>query len=132
MNNEIINIIEIVEKLETRINSYWNFYVVVVVATIGWLMSSTNPFTKEQGIALIVSICMFFAANFSVMRAATMRVVAFEKELSSISDSLNVKTSALRSELSRPTQQGRILVSYVLHIIVDIAVIYAIWSKLFQ
>ena len=130
MNDEISQIIDIIGNLESRINSYWNFYVVVVLAIIGWLMSSKVPFTTDQGIALALAVILFFAANFLILRATTKRVVAFEDELNCLSANCDFHSIILKNELSRPSLKRRLSASYLLHATVDIAVIYAIWSKL--
>lgn len=130
MNDEVKEVIEIIENLEVRVNSYWNFYVVVVLATIGWLMSSRIPFTMNQGIALIISVSLFFLANFSVLKSSTKRIIAFESELNTIANGFKFKSTMLRKELSKPAIRYRLASSYLLHIIIDVAVIYAIWSKL--
>ena len=88
MDEHIKNIIEIIESIEKRINAYWNFYIIVVLATVGWLMSSKAPFTTNQGISLTIAICLFFTASFFIMRAATKRAVAFEDELNLASQKL--------------------------------------------
>lgn len=130
MVDEIKNTIDIIETLETRINTYWNFYFIVVLAVIGWLMSSRTPFTESQGIALTVAISLFLIANLSVIRAATKRVMAFESELKVASTKQEFHSSALKEELSHASIGNRLFASYLLHGVIDIAVIYAIWSKL--
>ena len=130
MDEQIKHTLEIIEKLESRINTYWNFYTIVVVAVIGWLLSSKTPFTVPQGIALTIAILMFFTANFSVMRSATKRVIAFESELNIASKKFEFNSNALKSNLSNDSMPRRLIASYILHGIVDLAVIYAIWSKL--
>jgi hypothetical protein len=64
MDERIKSIIEIIDRLETRINAYWNFYIIVVLATIGWLMSSRTPFATNQGIALTIALSVFFFCEF--------------------------------------------------------------------
>ena len=130
MDNEIKKIVEIIESLESRINSYWNFYIVVVLATIGWLMSSNTPFTTNQGIALTIAVGLFFAANFAVLRAATKRVVAFEDELNSLANIHEFKSPVLKNHLTHDSLRYRLSSSYLLHLVIDVSVIYAIWSKL--
>jgi predicted neutral ceramidase superfamily lipid hydrolase len=129
MDNQITAIIETIEKLESRINAYWNFYTVIVVATVGWLMSSKTPFTPHQSIALSLALILFFAANLSVMRAATRRVIAIESELNEKSSECNFSSSLLKSELSRNSMPFRLEASYMLHFVVDAAVLYSVWSK---
>jgi hypothetical protein len=130
MNEKIIKTLEIIEKLESRINAYWNFYTIIVVANVGWLMSAKTPFSLTQSIALTIALSVFFLANFSVMRAATKRVVAFESELNAICNDFECNSATLKKELSSNSMPGRLLVSTLLHLAVDTAVIYSIWSKL--
>ena len=130
MAESIKNIVDVIESLESRINSYWNFFVVVVVASIGWLMSSKTPFTTNQGIALTIALGLFFLANLLVLRAATKRVLAFEDELNSATARVEFASPRLKAELGRATLPGRMAGTYLLHGALDISVIYAIWSKL--
>lgn len=130
MNDRAIGILELIEKLETRINAYWNFYTIVVIATVGWLLSSKVPFSGPQSVALTIAVALFFVVNFSVMRAATRRVVAFELELNAISENAEFASDALTEELTSTSIPRRLVISHLLHIVVDVAVIYAIWSKL--
>jgi len=94
---------------------------------IGWLFSRSEPFTGFQKVCLIVAISVFFVANFSVMRAGTKRVVAFESELNVSSKECIYKSSALKEELANNTMPGRLVASYLLHAIVDVTIVLAIW-----
>ena len=130
MVEEIKSVIEIMEKLETRINTYWNFYIIVVLATIGWLMSSKTPFTINQGISLTVALGMYFIANYFVICAASKRVIAFEDELKLISQNTQINSSILKTELSKTSMRYRVFAINVLHAVIDISVLFSIWSKL--
>ena len=127
MNEEIKNIIENIEK---RINLYWNFYFIVVITTIGWLMSSKIPFTLNQGIILTIAIILFFVANLFVIKTATRRIIAFENELNLVSEAQEFKSNTLKKELSRNSMKWRIGGVFILHGIIDISIIFAILSKL--
>jgi hypothetical protein len=130
MDERIKSLVEIIERLETRINAYWNFYIIVVLASIGWLMSTKIPFTTNQGIALTIALSMYFIANYFVIRTATKRVIAFEDELNLVSKKIETTSSVLKSELSNTSIRYRLFANGVLHGVLDIAVIFAIWSKL--
>ena len=130
MDQRIESIVEIMEKFETRINAYWNFYFILVLATIGWLMSSRTPFTTSQAIALTIALCMFFITSYFMIHAATKRTLAFEDELNLLLKYIELNSSVLKSELSATSIRYRLIATGVLHGIIDIAVIYAIWSKL--
>ena len=127
---EPTELMELIEKAESRVNSYWNFYIIVVVATVGWLMSSRTPFTLPQTVALSIALSGFFTANFGVIRAATRRILALEDELTKTSRKLVFSSDALRSNLSKASVPGRLGWSYGLHLVIDIAVLFAVWSKI--
>jgi hypothetical protein len=126
----IKELIELIEKAESRINSYWNFYTIVVIAIVGWLMSSQTPFSLHQTMALTLALVVFFCANFGVMRAATIRILALEDELAAVARETEFVGESLKRVLSRAAMPGRLGWSYGLHVIVDVTVIFAVWSKL--
>ncbi len=130
MNEEAVRLLDAMERLESRLNSYWNFYTLVVLAAVGWLMSAAKPFSLNQSIAVTVALGLFFLANLSVIRAATRRLLAFEQEMQAIAPTLELRSPALRRDLTGRAMPGRMLLSYGLHMAVDAAVIYAVWSKL--
>jgi hypothetical protein len=127
MDENIRNILNIIEMLESRINAYWNFYTIVVLAMTGWLLSSKITFDLNQRIALTLAFLVFLINNFFVMRAVTKRVVAFESELNLLAKDYDFKSSLFKYELSHNPIPMRLICSYILHIIIDAVVIYAIW-----
>jgi hypothetical protein len=129
LNEQIRVVFELADKLEGRVNTYWNFYIVAAIATVGWLMSSRAPFSHNQSVALSVALALFFMGNFLVMRAATKRLVALEHELNALAAASDFETQSLKSELSVCSLPLRLPVSYVLHVTVDIAILFAVWSK---
>ena len=130
MDERIKCIVDIIERIESRINAYWNFYFILVIATIGWLMSAKIPFKTNQAIVLTIALCVFFWASFFMIRSATRRVIAFEQELNFLSAKIEINSKVLRSELLKATTRGRLLVTGIMHSVIDIAVIFSIWSKL--
>ena len=129
MNEQTRTLLDMIEKLESRVNAYWNFFSVVALAVSGWLITSKATFTTTQGIVLAIAVVIFFGANLSVVRAATARLLAFEAELNAVAPAATFGSDALRRNLSRPVIPGRLAGSVVLHLAVDIAVLYLIWSK---
>jgi hypothetical protein len=130
MDDEAARLLDAIERLESRLNSYWNFYTLVVLATVGWLMSAANPFSANQSVAVTVALGLFFLANLSVIRGATRRILALEDELRLLSAGLAFRSPRLRQNFGAESIPGRMPLSYALHLAVDAAVIYAVWSKL--
>ena len=95
-------LLDSIEKVESRINAYWNFYMLVVLAVMGWLFTVDtldNSFVKS---ILTIALLLYFVSNFGVIRAATIRVMALECELNQLT-----KNSEFRSsELKRAKGQG--------------------------
>jgi hypothetical protein len=129
MDQKIKDIIEVADKLESRVSSYWNFYTVAVVAIIGWLVSSKKDFSLSYSQALVATIvCIgFFIANFYGIRAATKRVIAVESELNALAKKTEFESALLKKELSYSS--STLLPSWILHIFVDIIVLFVIWSS---
>ena len=65
-------LLELSEKLEDRINAYWNFYTIVVLAVAGWLVSGLPSYKTIDAIVLAITLGAFFLSNISVIRFATL------------------------------------------------------------
>ena len=121
---DIKDLIDIIEKLETRLNSYWNFYTLVIIATAGWLFTSTHHFTTIEKAAITAGLSTFFLANLSIIQAITKRITAFEDELNKTEEKLNSKK--LEKELSTNIISNRQTLSLALHLILDLILIILI------
>jgi len=128
MEKKINDLLEVIDKLETRINTFWNFFTVIVIANVGWLFASEINFNPTQKWALTLGLSVFFLANLLVLSAAVKRMVAFEHELNAVSKITIFETECLKNELSNDIMPGRLLSTFVLHLVVDIAVICLIWN----
>jgi len=129
MDQKIKDLIEVTDKLESRVSSNWNFYTVVVVAIIGWLVSSQISFSYSQVLVVTIVCISFFIANFYAMRAATKRVIAVESELNALAKKTEFESALLKKELSHSSSALQLISSSVLHISVDIIVLIAIWTR---
>lgn len=129
MDQKIKDLIEVIDKLESRVSSNWNFYTIVVVAIIGWLVSSQISFSFSQVLVVTIVCISFFIANFYAMRAATKRVIAVESELNALARKTEFESVLLKKELSHSSSSLQLISSSVLHISVDIIVLIAIWAR---
>jgi hypothetical protein len=80
---------------------------------------------------LTVGLAGFFAANAAVIRAATYRITALESELNAQAASAAFASPVLERNLTRPALLARLPATFVVHGVVDVAVLFAIWSKHF-
>ena len=126
MDQKIKDLIEVTDKLESRVSSYWNFYTVVVVAIIGWLVSSQISLSYSQALVVTIVCIVFFIANFHAMRAATKRVIAVESELNALAKKTEFESALLKKELSHSSSTLQLISSSVLRVSVDIIVLSAL------
>jgi hypothetical protein len=126
MDQKIKDLIEVTDKLESRVSSYWNFYTVVVVAIIGWLVSSQISLSYSQALVVTIVCIVFFIANFHAMRAATKRVIAVESELNTLAKKTEFESALLKKELSHSSSTLQLISSSVLRVSVDIIVLSAL------
>lgn len=62
------DLLDLSEKLEDRINTYWNFYTLVVLAVVGWRFSNPVAFNPINSVIAVIVLGAFFYSNFSVIR----------------------------------------------------------------
>jgi len=122
-------LLDLSEKLEDRINAYWNFYTIVVLAVAGWLVSGLPSFKTIDAIVLAIALGAFFLANISVIRFATLKLTALESEIETIASSADLKSEKYIKQLRSWSIPNRMALSWVLHLLVDIAVLTAIFVK---
>lgn len=130
MNEEIKLLIEIIDKLESRCNVYASYYQVIVVAIVGWIITSKITFTFVQALIVTLGVLSFLIVNFYFLRAATKRVIAAENELNLLARKTEFNSSLWRNELSYPSIPSRLNSTYIIHISIDILIIFVIWTRI--
>ena len=123
------DLLDLTEKLESRVNAYWNFYTVVVLAVAGWVVTKDVKFTTAQGYAAMAGLACFFAANFAMIRGATRMILGANAEIRARAENLDLKNPKFREVLRIDLLPGRLPVSWVLHAAVDAAILWGIWSR---
>ena len=69
------------ESLESRVNSYCNFYTVLILAFGGLLLTKEREFYLEHGVIMLAAFVTFSIMNLFVMRAATLLLVGITDEI---------------------------------------------------
>jgi hypothetical protein len=120
-----MEIIGLIETLESRINSYWNFYTVVVFANAGWVFSSFGSLSFKIALLLSVGLMLFFISNLSFQRVALDNLAAARNELVAKKELFEHKLLFERysTEKIPYRRQG----TYILHITVDVILIITIF-----
>jgi hypothetical protein len=119
---------DLVEKLESRVDRYWGFYSVAVLAVAGWLFSGKN-LARADAPYVAVGLLMFFVGNFSVITLTEARILAVESEIEARSKEAQISSEQFRKRLARPSFPARRLASIVIHAVIDLAVVALVFVK---
>lgn len=126
MNDPTISLkdlLDLVEKVESRINSYWNFYTVVLIAIGGWIVSNNNTINPLTAMGISIALGAFFWANYKFIRVNENRLIAVESEIKSIAEVSEIKSEKFSHFLLNPSIPNRQKLSGRLHLSIDIIVI---------
>ncbi|WP_255987338.1 hypothetical protein [Chitinolyticbacter albus] len=124
---ELRELFDLHEKLESRINAYWNFWSVVVLAMAGWLLVKQPEWGMGRCIALALAAAAFFAANLGVIWHATRLASAVRDEMRLAAADTALRSPLLRTELADGGIRFRLASTLVLHGVVDLAVLAVIF-----
>ncbi|WP_041521874.1 hypothetical protein [Gilvimarinus agarilyticus] len=121
------DIIDVIEKLEARINNYWNFYLVAIVALVGWIISrGVGHVAHEEGLILAIGMGLFFFMNLAVLHPVTQRVSVFERQfLLQITQDDNI-SSDVSSTLKSTFIKNRARTTVATHLVMDTLVMLLI------
>lgn len=125
---ELKELFDLHEKLETRINAYWTYWSVAVFAFGGWLFTGKHSFTFEQSAAVSFGALVFFFCNLGVLWQSTKLVTAVRDEIRIKSGETSFKSTNLQRVLSEDGLKYRLKITIILHIVVDLIVVWALFS----
>jgi hypothetical protein len=119
---------DLLEKLESRVDRYWTFYSVAVLAVAGWLFTAKGLALSDAPL-VAVGLLVFFAGNFAVITLTEERILAVESEVKARSQQAENLSPEFRAHLSRLSFPRRRLASTVIHGVIDLAVIGLVFLK---
>ncbi len=53
---ELKKLLDLHEKIESRINAYWTYWAVAIFAIAGWLFSGKQVLSREQAIGISIAV----------------------------------------------------------------------------
>lgn len=125
------DLLDIVEKIEGRINSYWNFYTVALFAIASWIFGSMT-FNAWQAVIISMALALFFASNLMFITINENRLAAIESEIRSVAAISQIESERFRKFLTSNLMPHRQKTSAILHLFVDVAVILFVLNKGFH
>ena len=125
------DLLDIVEKMEGRINSYWNFYTIALFAIASWIFGSMT-FNAWQAAIISMALALFFASNLMFISINENRLAAVESEIRSVAAISQIESERFRKFLTSNLMPHRQKTSAILHLFVDVAVILFVLNKGFH
>jgi lysylphosphatidylglycerol synthetase-like protein (DUF2156 family) len=125
----ISELFTLLETVESRVNNYWNFYTIVILALVSVLMAQGANLSQAEAPFIALVVLVFFLGNFGVISLGEARILALEAEIEARRDEANPQSPELRRYLSRLSIPRRRLFSGILHGVVDLAVVLLIFFR---
>ena len=124
------DLLDLLEKLETRVNSYWNFYSIVIFASAGWLITKNITLAPQAVTSMAVGLSAFFIVNLSVIHFAERRIAAVEDEVRlCATTAARVSSPLFLLHLKRLSIPHRSLYTLVFHIVIDLSLLALLCLK---
>ena len=128
MVEEIMPIKDAIDLLfaaRERIDFYWNFYVVVVIAVVGWIVTRKEPLTRATRILVTVAYLIAAATNLVGLYGAYTFAEALRADLLRMTaGSPLAETRIALSDHSYATQR---FWAFIVHLGVAATILLVVW-----
>ena len=125
---ELKELLDLNEKIESRINAYWTYWSVAIFAIAGWLFSGKQSLSPEQAIGISIAVMVFFFANLGVLWPATRLATGIRDEIRLKTKEVNFLSRKLTAAFAEDTLSFRLQLTLFLHLAVDCVVLWALFS----
>lgn len=124
---ELKDLLDLHEKLESRINAYWTYWSVAIFAIAGWLFSGKQAISHEQAVGISIAVMVFFFANLGVLLPATRLAIGIRDEIRLKTGEVHFLSSRLARSFAEDSLALRLHLTFALHLAVDGVVIWALY-----
>ena len=119
--------IDLLFSARERIDFYWNFYVVVVVAVVGWIVTRKEPLTRPTRILVSVAYLIAAATNLVGLYGSYTFAEALRGDLLRMTQgSPLAQTRHVLSQHSYATQR---FWAFVVHLGVGATILFVVWFR---
>ena len=127
---ELKDLFDLLEKLETRVNAYWNFYSVGVFAIAGWLVVKDKALARWAVLFIGLGMSAAFLGNLAVIRAVEKRIAAVEAEIRETAASSNkMRSTEFRELPEKWPNTARTSWSIAMHVTIDLCMLALLCTR---
>ena len=112
-----------------RIDFYWNFYVVVVIAVIGWLVSLKKTLTLPMKV--LVSVAYLTAAGMNVMALYSSYTFAEALRTDLLRMAAATPLADTRRILEQHSYLSQRMAALWIHFVIGSAILFVVWFARF-
>jgi hypothetical protein len=113
-----------------RIDFYWNFYIVVVIAVIGWLVSIKKTLTRSMKVLVSVAYLIAAVMNFLGLYSAYTFAEALRTDLLRMTVSAPLTDTTLI--LEQHSYLAQRLTAFWIHLVVGATILLVVWFARFS
>lgn len=124
---ELKDIVQLFITVTTRVDFYWNFYVVTLLALIGWMFSTKKPMTTHLKLLITVGYIVFVSMNLVGLWGSYTFAEALRNDLLSTTNLKPDEFKNTRVVLAESSFLAQRSVTLVIHAIVGAVVLLTVW-----
>jgi hypothetical protein len=113
-----------------RIDFYWNFYVVVVIAVIGWLVSLKKTLTRSM--KLLVSVVYVIAAATNLLGLYSSYTLAEALRTDLVGMTATTPLTGTHLFLDQHSYLSQRLTAICIHVAIGAAILLVVWFAQFS
>lgn len=126
----IKDVADLLFALRARIDFYWNFYVVVVIAVIGWLMSVKLTLTLPKKVLISVAYLIAAVMNFVGLYSSYTFAEALRTDL--LRMAATTPLTDTRLILEQHSYLAQRLAAFWTHLVIGATILLVVWFARFS
>ena len=108
-----------------RIDFYWNFYVVVVIAVVGWIVTRKNALTPSAKVLVTVAYVVAAATNLAGLYASYSFAEALRTDL--LRMTVGSPLADTRAILQQHSYLSQRIMALLVHVSVGATILLVVW-----
>ena len=121
----IKDVIDLLFSARERIDFYWNFYVVIVVAVVGWIVTRKERLTRTNRILVTVAYAIASATNLVGLYGSYTFAEALRRDL--LTATAGSPLTNTRAVLLQHSYASQRFWAFVVHLGVGASLLVAVW-----
>ena len=117
--------IDLLFAARERIDFYWNFYVVVVIAVVGWIVTRKEPLTRSARILVTVAYLIAAATNLAGLYGSYAFAEALRTDL--LRMTVGSPLTETRTLLDQHSYVSQRISAFAVHFGVGLTVLLVLW-----